>query len=75
VAALCLAIPVLAGPGQKSEEEREAAKVAKKVEKDLGRAHQAEQEREALRGFQEEVAGRRRSPRQATRQARIARTG
>ena len=56
VAALFLAVPVLAGPGQKPEEEKEAAKVAKKVEKALGRAHQAEEEREALRGFQEEVA-------------------
>ena len=52
VAALCLAAPVLAGPGQSPEEENEAAKVAKKMEKALGMAHQAE----ALRHFEEEVA-------------------
>ena len=50
--ALCLAVPVLAGPGQSPEEENEAAKVAKKMEKALGMAHQAE----ALRHFEEELA-------------------
>jgi hypothetical protein len=52
LAALCLAIPVLAGPGEKPEEQNEAAEVAKKMQKALGTAHQAE----ALRHFQEEVA-------------------
>jgi len=56
VAALCLAVPVLAGPGQRPQEKNEAEKVAKKVQKALGTAHQAEEEREALRHFQEEVA-------------------
>jgi len=55
VAALCLAVPVLAGPGQRPQEKNEAEKVAKKVQKALGAAHQAEEEREALRHFQEEV--------------------
>jgi hypothetical protein len=50
--ALCLAVPVLASPGQSPEEKNEAAKVAKKVEKALGMAHQAE----ALRHFEEELA-------------------
>jgi hypothetical protein len=52
LAALCLAVPVLAGPEEKDEAER----VAKKVERALGTAHQAKKEREALRHFQEEVA-------------------
>ena len=56
LAALCLAVPVLAGPGERPDEKSEAAKVAKKVQKALGTAHQAEEEREALRHFQEEVA-------------------
>ena len=56
VAALCLAVPVLAGPGPRPQEKNEAEKVAKKVQKALGAAHQAEEEREALRHFQEEVA-------------------
>ena len=56
LAALCLAVPVLAGPGERPDEKNEAAKVAKKMEKALGTAHQAEEEREALRHFQEEVA-------------------
>jgi hypothetical protein len=50
--ALCLAIPVVAGPSEKPQEETQAAAVAKKVEKAMGTAHQAE----ALRHFQEEVA-------------------
>jgi len=56
LAALCLAVPVLAGPGEGPQEKDQAAKVAKKVEKALGTAHQAEEEREALRHFQDEVA-------------------
>ena len=56
LAALCLAAPVLAGPGQRPEDPNEAAKVAKKMEKALATSHQAEEEREALRHFQEEVA-------------------
>jgi hypothetical protein len=52
VAALCLSVPAVAGPGQSHEEQNEAAKVAKKMEKALGTAHQAE----ALRHFAEEVA-------------------
>ena len=50
LAALCLAVPSLAG-GQAGED-HEAAKVAKRMEKALGMARQAE----ALRHFQEEVA-------------------
>jgi hypothetical protein len=56
LAALCLAAPVLAGPDQRPAEQNEAAKVAKKMEKALATSHQAEEEREALRHFQEEVA-------------------
>ncbi len=52
LAALCLAVPVLAGPGPGPQENNEAAKVAKKMEKALEMAHQAE----ALRHFREEVA-------------------
>ncbi len=52
LAALCFAVPVLAGPGQTPDEQNEAAKVAKKMEKVLGTARQAE----ALRHFEEEVA-------------------
>jgi hypothetical protein len=55
-AVLCLAAPVLAGSGERPDDKTEAAKVAKKVEKALGAAHQAEEEREALRHFQEDVA-------------------
>jgi hypothetical protein len=56
LAALCLAVPVLAGPGEGSDEKKDAARVAKKMEKALATSHQAEEEREALRHFQEEVA-------------------
>jgi hypothetical protein len=56
LAAVCLAAPLLAGPGERPEELNEAAKVANKMEKALATAHQAEDEREALRHFQEEVA-------------------
>jgi hypothetical protein len=53
VAALCVVVPVLAGTAAQSPEERnDAAKVAKKMEKALGMARQAE----ALRHFEEEVA-------------------
>ena len=52
LAALCVAAPVLAGAGQEPTEKKEAAKVAKKMERALGMAHQAE----ALRHFEEEVA-------------------
>jgi hypothetical protein len=55
LAALCVAVPVLAGPGERPQEKNEAAKVAKKVEKALATAHQAKEEREALRHFQEEL--------------------
>jgi hypothetical protein len=56
LAALWLVVPVLAGPGERPDEKSEAAKVAKKMEKALATSHQAEEEREALRHFQEEVA-------------------
>jgi len=56
LAALCLAVPVLAGPGERPDEKSEAAKVAKKMLKALATSHQAEEEGEALRHFQEEVA-------------------
>jgi len=63
LAALCLAVPVLAGPGEKPEEKDEAAraaKVAKKVARALEKARKAEEEpveadRRALRKFHEEV--------------------
>jgi hypothetical protein len=52
LASLCLAGPVAAGPREGPDEKAEAAKVAKKLEKALSKADQAE----ALRHFQEEVA-------------------
>ncbi len=52
LAAVCLAAPVVAGPGQRPDDPNEAAKVAKKMEKALGMARQAE----ALRHFEKEVA-------------------
>jgi hypothetical protein len=52
IAALCLAVSVVAAPGQSPEEQNEAAKVATKMEKALGMARQAE----ALRHFEEMVA-------------------
>ena len=60
VAALCLAVPVLASPGERPDEKSEAAKVAKKVEKALQKARKAAEEpveadRRALREFHEEV--------------------
>ena len=56
LAALCLAVPALAGPGQEPQEKNEAEKVAKKVQKALATSHRAEEERDALRHFQEDVA-------------------
>lgn len=56
LAALCLAVPVLADPAERLQEKNEAARVAKKVQKALGTAQQAEEEREALEHFQEELA-------------------
>jgi hypothetical protein len=56
LAVCCLAVPVLAGADDRPEENSEAAKVAKKMGKARSTAHQAEQEREALEHFQEEVA-------------------
>jgi hypothetical protein len=56
LAALWLAVPVLAGPGERPDEKSEAAKVAKKMQKALATSHKAEEEREALRHFQDEVA-------------------
>ena len=63
LAALCLAVPVLAAPGEKPEEKDEAAraaKVVKKVARALQKARKAEEEpveadRRALRKFHEEV--------------------
>jgi hypothetical protein len=56
LAALSLAVPVLAGPGPGGQDKAQATKVAKKVERAALTAHQAEEEREALRHFQHEVA-------------------
>jgi hypothetical protein len=56
LAALCLGVPVLADPGPVPQEKAEAAKVAKKVDKALATADQAEGDREALRHFQDAVA-------------------
>jgi hypothetical protein len=56
LALLCLAVPALASPCQTPQEKIEAERVAKKVEKAETTAHQAEEEREALRHFQENVA-------------------
>ena len=56
LAALCLGVPVLAGPGPMPQEKAEAAKVAKKMDKALATADKAEDDREALRRFQDAVA-------------------
>ncbi len=56
LAALCLVVPALASADERSEEKSEAATVAKKVKKAHSTAEQAQDEREALRRFQEEVA-------------------
>ena len=60
LAALCLAVPLLAGVGETPEEKEKAAKVAKKVAKALQKARKAqvepaEADRRALREFHEEV--------------------
>jgi hypothetical protein len=55
LAALCLTVPSLAGADERSEERDEAATVAKKVKRAHSTADQAQDEREALRRFQEEV--------------------
>jgi hypothetical protein len=52
LAAVCLGLLLPVVPGEKDE----AAKVARKVQKALGAAHQAEDDREALEHFQQEVA-------------------
>jgi hypothetical protein len=56
LAALCLPLPLLAALREQPQEKSEAVRVAKKVEKALGAAHQAAEEREALEHFQEELA-------------------
>ena len=56
LAALCLTVPVLASPGESLQEKSEAAKVARKMERARAKAQGAEEEREALRDFQKEVA-------------------
>jgi hypothetical protein len=58
LAALCLGVPVLAGPGPMPQEKAEAAKVAKKMDKALATADKAEGEADgdALRRFQDAVA-------------------
>jgi len=55
LAALCLAPLALAGPDDRPEKKGDAARVAKKVEKAQATAHDAEDEREALRHFQEDL--------------------
>jgi len=56
LAAFCLAVPLLAGPSERPQEKTEAARVARKMKKALSTGHQAEEEREALRHFQQEVS-------------------
>ena len=55
LAALCLGVPVLADPGPTPQEKAEATKVAKKMERPW-RPGKAEDDREALRRFQDAVA-------------------
>ena len=55
LAACCLAVPVLASADQRSEENNEAGRVAKKMERAQATADQAKEEREALRRFQDGV--------------------
>ena len=55
LAALCLAPLALAGSDDRPEKKGDAARVAKKVEKAQATAHDAEDEREALRHFQEDL--------------------
>jgi hypothetical protein len=54
--ALCMAAAGPAGAGHRPDDQSEAANVAKKVGRAAAAAHQAEEEREALRHFQDEVA-------------------
>ena len=56
LATLGLILPAFASPDQKPQDKNEAARVAKKLAKALGNACQAEEERQALRHFQEAVA-------------------
>jgi len=56
LAAFCSARPVLAGMGEGPQEKTEAARVAKKLKKALAKAHDAEEERDALWYFQKEVS-------------------
>ena len=56
LATLGLAPSILASPAQRPDEQTQADKVARKVEKARTTADQAEQEREALREFQEAIA-------------------
>ncbi len=56
LAALCLAVPIPAGASSRPEEKNEAAHVAKKMKLAQTTADDAEEEREALRHFQEAVA-------------------
>jgi hypothetical protein len=56
LALLCLTVPALAGPDERPEEKNEGEKVAKKMKRARATADQAQDEREALRRFQEEVA-------------------
>jgi hypothetical protein len=56
LAALCLAVPGLAGAAERLDDKNEAASVARKVNKAVATAHQAEEERDALRHFQDELA-------------------
>jgi hypothetical protein len=55
LAVLCLAIPVQ-GASERLDDKKEAASVAKKVDKAVATAQQAEEERNALRHFRDEVA-------------------
>ena len=72
LAALCLAVPVLAGPGQRPDEKNEAAKVAKKMEKALGDGAPGRGGARGASAFPGGGGGVRRAPRQAARQARSA---
>jgi hypothetical protein len=56
LATLCLAVPVLSGAGDRPEENNEAGRVAKKMERAQATADQAKEERTALRRFQNGVA-------------------
>jgi hypothetical protein len=56
VTVFCLAVPLPASPGDRTEDKDEAAKVAGKVERAQATAHGSEEDREALRHFAREVA-------------------